>query len=52
MTSVGREHSLYVSDAEPYPLYTWPKSIFWTMGFAVVGVFILMAREGHVGELV
>jgi hypothetical protein len=48
----GRDHSPYVSDAEPYPLYTWPKSIFWTMSFAMVGVFLLMAREGHTGQLV
>ena len=48
----GRNHSLYVSDAEPYALYTWPKSIFWMMCFAVVAGLILLAREGHEGELV
>jgi hypothetical protein len=48
----GRDHSLYVSDAEPYPLYTWPKSIFWTIDFAMVAGLVLMAREGYAGQLV
>jgi len=48
----GRDHSPYVSDAEPYPLYTWPKSIFWTMVFAVVAGLVLIAREGSAGQLV
>jgi VanZ family protein len=48
----GRDHSPYVSDAEPYPLYTWPKSIFWTMVFAMVAWLVLKAREGSAGQLV
>jgi hypothetical protein len=45
-TRRGREHLPYVSDAGPYQVYTWPRSIFWGVILAVSAAFLLWARGG------
>ena len=37
----------YESDAEPYPIYTWPASFFWTGLIAVAGAGLLGLAVAH-----